>query len=135
MPQFICSGSVGSCTLGHHDQAKITTLAINSIYKYRNHRIRYLVLGWYRYFKNLKIKIFILFAIYMGLDQHTSSSINSTQHLQIISSTASFRGQSHSGTDYHQKHLRLPPWYPSRGSCQTLPSNVDLSSRHECTPK
>ena len=34
-----------------------------------------------------------------GKDQHTSTSISSTLHLQIVSSTASPRGQSHSGTD------------------------------------
>ena len=54
-----------------------------------------------------------------GLDRHTSTSISSTLHLQIVSSTAFSRGQSHSGTYYHQQKLRLPPLYPSRGSCLT----------------
>ena len=54
-----------------------------------------------------------------GPEQLTSTSISSTLHQPIVLSTASFHGQSHFGTDYQQQQLRLPSWYPSRGSCLT----------------
>ena len=176
MPQFICSGTVGSCSLCHHDQANITTHAINSIYKCRNHRIRYLILGWYRYFKIKKIVIpyFVCHIHFSAFTKHMSTTRRKLQLIVLYKIVlrlidhippTDYLTQTHSRSRSAHKLVsavlyiyrlfqvsffprtiplwnRLPPaaaeapsFVSFKGSCLTLPSNVDLSPGQECTPK
>ncbi|KAH3887484.1 hypothetical protein DPMN_011501 [Dreissena polymorpha] len=55
-------------------------------------------------------------------NNHIITNTGSTLHLQTPLSTASCHGLYRCGINYQPAPLRLPTWYPSRGSCRPNPS-------------